>query len=122
MEMPLYHMPNPRTIGLLVWQRALSFVKKAGTIILAISMVIWALSVFPGGDLQTSFLARLGQIVAPVGKWMGMDWRLTVALLTSFLAKENSIATLGVLFGSSETRAWRRPWLPRTRPPQGWLS
>ena len=99
MEMPLYHIPNARTIGLLVWQRSLSFVKKAGTTILAISVVIWALSVLPGGDLQTSYLARLGQLVAPVGSWMGMDWKLTVALLTSFMAKENSIATLGVLFG-----------------------
>ena len=99
MEMPLYHIPNARTIGLLVWQRSLSFVKKAGTTILAISVVIWALSVLPGGDLQTSYLARLGQLVAPVGGWMGMDWKLTVALLTSFMAKENSIATLGVLFG-----------------------
>jgi ferrous iron transport protein B len=101
MEMPLYHLPNARTIGLLVWQRSLSFIKKAGTVILAMSVVIWALSVLPGGDLQTSFLARIGQLVAPVGQWMGMDWRLTVALLTSFMAKENSIATLGVLFGNS---------------------
>ncbi len=102
MEMPLYHLPNGRTIGLLVWQRAVSFLKKAGTVILAMSVAIWVLSVLPGGTLETSFLARLGNLVAPLGKWMGMDWRLMVALLTSFLAKENSIATLGVLFGSSE--------------------
>lgn len=102
MELPLYHLPNGRTIGLLVWQRVLSFVKKAGTAILAMAVVIWALSVLPGGNLQTSYLARLGQLVAPVGQWMGMDWKLTVALLTSFFAKENSIATLGVLFGSAE--------------------
>jgi ferrous iron transport protein B len=101
MELPLYHIPNKRTIGMLVWQRSLSFVKKAGTIILAMSVGIWVLSKLPGGDLQTSYLARLGMLVAPVGRWMGMDWRLTVALLTSFLAKENSIATLGVLFGHS---------------------
>ncbi len=79
---------------------ALAFLlQKAGTIILAMSVAIWVLSVLPGGDLQTSYLARLGQLVAPVGRWMGMDWKLTVALLTSFLAKENAIATLGVLFG-----------------------
>ena len=100
MEMPLYHLPNWRTIGMLVWQRSLSFLKKAGTTILAISVVVWALSVFPGGNLQTSFLAQLGYIFEPVGHWMGLDWRLMVALITSFLAKENAIATLGVLFGS----------------------
>ncbi len=102
MELPLYHVPNARTIALLVWQRAQSFVKKAGTIILAMSIGVWLLSMLPNGDLQTSYLARLGELAAPVGSWMGMDWRLTVALLTSFLAKENAVATLGVLFGFSE--------------------
>jgi ferrous iron transport protein B len=101
MEMPLYHLPNSRTIGLLVWQRSLSFIKKAGSNILALSLVVWLLSVLPGGDLQTSYLVQFGKFVEPVGRWMGFDWRLTVALITSFPAKENAIATLGVLFGSS---------------------
>jgi ferrous iron transport protein B len=101
MEMPLYHIPNGRTIGLLVWQRSLSFLKKAGTTILAISIVVWALSMLPGGSLRTSYLAQLGHWIEPVGRWMGLDWRLTVALLTSFMAKENAIATLGVLFGGN---------------------
>jgi ferrous iron transport protein B len=101
MEMPLYHLPNGRTIGLLVWQRTVSFLKKAGTTILGISMIVWALSVLPGGNLDTSFLAYIGRRLEPIGAWMGLDWRLTVALLTSFVAKENSIATLGVIFGSS---------------------
>jgi ferrous iron transport protein B len=102
MELPLYHIPNARTLGLLIWQRSLSFLRKAGTVILAMSLIVWILSVFPGGNLQTSFLARLGSIVEPVGRLMGLDWKLTVALLTSFLAKENAIATLGVLFGQSQ--------------------
>ncbi|MFH1524143.1 MAG: ferrous iron transport protein B [Chloroflexota bacterium] len=101
MEMPLYHLPNARTIGLLVWQRTLSFVKKAGTAILAMSLLVWVLSFLPNGDLNTSYLARFGQFLEPVGKWMGLDWRLTVALITSFPARENAIATLGVLFGNS---------------------
>lgn len=102
MELPLYHIPNPRTLGLLVWQRSISFLRKAGTVILAMSLAIWVLSVFPGGSLQTSFLARLGYLLAPIGHWMGLDWKLTVALLTSFMAKENAIATLGVLFGMGQ--------------------
>lgn len=101
MEMPLYHAPNLRTIGLLVWQRSLSFVKKAGTIILLVSLVVWVLSFLPDGQIETSYLARIGQFLEPVGRWMGFDWRLTVSLLTSFPAKENAIATLGVLFGST---------------------
>ncbi len=100
--MPLYHIPNPRTVGLLVWQRSLSFLKKAGTTILGISVVIWVLSYLPGGSLDQSYLASIGKFLEPIGKWMGFDWRLTVALLTSFPAKENAIATLGVLFGSGQ--------------------
>jgi ferrous iron transport protein B len=103
MELPLYHIPNARTLGLLIWSRTLSFIRKAGTAILAMSVAIWILSVLPGGSLQTSFLARLGALLAPVGRWMGLDWKLTVALLTSFMAKENAVATLGVLFGMGKS-------------------
>ena len=101
MEMPLYHIPNFRTVGLLVWQRSLSFLKKAGTTILVASVLVWGLSYLPSGDLNNSYLAIFGKWLSPVGKWMGFDWRLTVALISSFPAKENAIATLGVLFGSS---------------------
>jgi ferrous iron transport protein B len=101
MELPLYHIPNMRTVGLLVWQRSLSFLRKAGTVILAVSAVIWLLSYFPDGNLNNSILAHIGKFLEPVGRWVGFDWRLTVALLTSFPAKENAIATLGVLFGSA---------------------
>ncbi|MEW5940126.1 MAG: ferrous iron transport protein B [Chloroflexota bacterium] len=101
MEMPLYHLPNSRTIGLLVWSRSLSFIKKAGTNILAMALVVWALSILPNGNLNDSFLVQFGKWISPVGAWMGFDWRLTVALITSFPAKENAIATLGVLFSSS---------------------
>ncbi len=101
MEMPLYHIPNARTIGLLVWQRSMSFVKKAGTAILGMSLVVWVLSFLPNGDLNTSFLAQFGKMFEPVGRLMGFDWRLTVSLITSFPAKENAIATLGVLFGNA---------------------
>jgi ferrous iron transport protein B len=102
MEMPLYHLPNWRTIGLLVWWRLLGFLQKAGTIILAVSVVVWALATLPHGEIETSYLATLGNAIAPLGALMGMDWRALVALLTSFVAKENSVATLGVLYGVTE--------------------
>ncbi len=101
MEMPLYHIPNLRTIGLLVWQRSLAFVRKAGTTILTMALIIWALALLPTGELQSSFLAQFGRFIEPVGRLMGFDWRLSVALLTSFPAKENAVATLGVLFGQA---------------------
>ncbi|MDY7041324.1 MAG: ferrous iron transport protein B [Chloroflexota bacterium] len=105
MELPLYHVPNWRTIGLLVWQHSLAFLKKAGTLILVMAVIVWALSYWPGGDVETSFLARFGRLLEPVGALMGMSWRMIVALLTSFIAKENSLATLGILYGTGEEEA-----------------
>ena len=102
MEMPLYHFPNARTIAMLVWQRLWSFISKAGTTILAMAVAVWALSVLPHGDFATSYLVQFGRLVAPVGDWMGLDWRLAVALIASFPAKENAIAALGVIFGGSD--------------------
>ena len=102
MELPLYHVPNWRTIGLLVWQRSLAFFKRAGTVILVVSVVLWGLSALPTGEIESSFLARIGQFLAPLGALMGLSWRMMVALLASFIAKENSIASLGILFGAGE--------------------
>jgi len=61
--------------------------------------VVWVLSYFPEGSIEESFLADIGRWLEPVGKLMGLDWQIMVALLTSFVAKENTIATLGVLLG-----------------------
>jgi len=54
------------------------------------------------GEIETSWLGTIGKFIAPVGEWMGLPWGMLVALLTSFVAKENTIATLGVLYGSPE--------------------
>lgn len=102
MEMPLYHVPNARTIGMYVWRNTLTFLKKAGTLIVLVSVVIWALSHYPGSTPRESVLGVVGRGLEPMGAVMGLgDWRLIVALLSSFMAKENSVATLGVLFGGS---------------------
>jgi ferrous iron transport protein B len=87
---------------MLVWQRAVAFFRRAGTIILIVSVAVWALSWLPTGEIETSYLAQLGHLLTPLGALMGMDWRMMVALLTSFAAKENSIATLGILYGAGE--------------------
>jgi ferrous iron transport protein B len=102
MELPLYHLPNLRTISLQVWHRTLAFIRHAGTIILAVSVAVWILASIPGSTIEESLLAGLGKLLAPLGQLMGLDWRMMVALLTSFLAKENTIATLGVLYYTGE--------------------
>lgn len=100
MELPLYHLPNLRTIGMYVKDNVLGFLKKAGTTILVATLFVWALSYFPTGKVMTSYLSMVGKFLAPIGGWMGMPWPFFVALLTSFVAKENTIATLGVLYGN----------------------
>jgi ferrous iron transport protein B len=103
MELPLYHLPNPRIIGMVTWQNTMAFVKRAGTIILVVSLVIWFLSYVPNGDINTSYLADIGKFLEPLGKLMGFNWQAMVALLSSFIAKENTIATLGTLLGGGGT-------------------
>ncbi len=105
MEMPLYHRPNARTIGLLVWQRTIGFVKHAGSLILIMSLIIWASANIPTGHIETSLLGSIGKALEPIGAQLGLSWQLLVALLASFIAKENSIATLGILYGTGENTA-----------------
>jgi len=102
MELPLYHRPDLKTIGLVVWGRTMAFVRKAGSVILIFSVVIWFLSNVPGGKIETSVLAWIGHRIEFLGLPMGLDWRMIVALLSSVVAKENSIASLGVLYNVGE--------------------
>jgi len=97
MELPLYHIPNPKIIGMVTWQNTMAFIKRAGTIILIVSLAVWALSMAPHGDINTSFLSQIGRFLEPLGRLMGLNWQMMVALLSSFIAKENTIASLGTL-------------------------
>lgn len=98
MELPLYHTPDFRTISIVVWHRTVAFVKKAGTVILVFSIILWIISNVPSGTVEKSILGRIGMFLEPVGKPLGLDWRMLVALLSSVIAKENSVATLGILY------------------------
>jgi ferrous iron transport protein B len=102
MELPRYHAPNWRTVLMATWQRVRAFVVLAGTAILAVSLVVWALSNFPGDNIEDSILGVVGRGLEPVGGLLGLDWQMIVALMTSFVAKENTIATLGVVLGAGE--------------------
>lgn len=120
MELPLYQKPNIKTITMAVWSSMVAFVKKAGTIILAMSMVIWVFSYLPYGNVETSLLAMAGRWIEPAGRPLGLDWKMITALFSSLVAKENSIATLGVLYGLGEEGI--RPLLARYMPPASALS
>ena len=115
MELPAYHWPTVGNVLRSVWERAWSFIKKAGTIILLSTIVLWFLMGFgwEGGsfgmveELNNSILAKIGSaiawIFAPLG-WTkaGEGWKMAVAAVTGLIAKENVVATFGMLFGFAE--------------------
>ncbi|HOJ43105.1 MAG TPA: ferrous iron transport protein B, partial [Syntrophorhabdaceae bacterium] len=102
MELPLYHKPNFKTILLAVWSRLFAFIKKAGTVILAFSVLMWIMSNIPSGNIESSMLSWLGKILEPVGSIIGLNWKMMVALLSSIIAKENAVASLSVLYNAGE--------------------
>ena len=111
MELPAYHMPTFSNILRTTWERGWSFIKKAGTIILLSAMVLWFLQNFgfENGsfgmieDLNHSILATFGNIFAWIFTPLGFgNWQSTVAAMTGLIAKENIVATFGVLLGSPE--------------------
>jgi ferrous iron transport protein B len=102
MELPLYHRPDLKVILSSVWNRTLAFVKKAGTVILVFSIVLWIVAYVPHGTVDTSILSWFGRTLEPLGAVMGLSWKMIVALLASIVAKENSVATLGILYAVGE--------------------
>jgi ferrous iron transport protein B len=100
LELPHYHSPNIRTIWRQVYRSIIAFIKKAATLIVSFTVLIWVLSHYPGGTIETSFLGRFGQFIQPIGTWMGMDWRLLTSLLASSVSKEAVMATMSVVYNA----------------------
>jgi ferrous iron transport protein B len=101
MELPLYHKPNLRTILSGVRTRLELFIRSTAGYILAALVLVWAVSYFPGGSLEGSYLYMAGRRLEPVGALFGFDWRFVVALMSSFVAKETTAGTLAMLFSVS---------------------
>jgi ferrous iron transport protein B len=131
LEMPPYRVPNFLTIFQTIWSRAWLFVQRAGTVILAISIILWALATFPrtpvksvsetraqatasqgaadtgapaeeaevqGEQLRNSFAGRLGRLIEPVIEPLGFDWKMGIALISSFAARETLVSTLSIIY------------------------
>ena len=127
MELPPYRLPNIRTIFQNMLTRAWLFVKRAGTVILAISIVLWALMYFPRSQqsavsdqqstqptqvaeiassdlapesqqIQNSYAGKLGHVIEPVIRPLGFDWKIGVALIASFAAREVLVSTLSIIY------------------------
>ena len=101
LEMPPYRLPAWQPLLRNAWHRCQHFVTKAGSIIVSVTIVVWILGYFPnhGADLGSSWLGQMGHWIAPIFAPLGLDWRYGVAILTSFLAREVFVGTLGTLFG-----------------------
>ena len=113
MELPAYHWPTVSNVLRSMWERGWSFIKKAGTIILMSTIVLWFLMNFGWVDgsfgmleaeqLNDSILASIGSIIAPLFAPLGWgDWKMAVAAVTGLIAKENVVGTFGILFGFGE--------------------
>lgn len=122
MELPPYHAPLGKNVFRATWERSSSFVKKAGTLILASSVILWFLQAFSlsGGlfhmtsDNNTSLLAYLGRSIAPIFAPLGFGhWQAAVASLTGLLAKENIVATFGILYGYVDVSANGSQYWPK---------
>lgn len=108
MELPVYRMPVWRSVLLQVWERAVLYIKKAGTVILAASVLMWALFTFPlvekgtaldpAEQMEQSFAGHIGHAVEPLIEPIGFDWKNGVALLAGFAAKEIVVSTMGTLY------------------------
>ena len=101
LELPSYRLPEVRPIISKSLDRAMHFIQKAGSVIFAVTVVVWFLGYFPNGgeDLSSSWLAALGRFIEPVFSPLGLDWRYGVAIIASFLAREVFVGTLGTIFG-----------------------
>lgn len=114
MELPPYHVPSGKNIYRATWERASSFVAKAGTLILASSVILWFLQAFGinngslamVSDNNSSLLAYVGRIIAPIFAPLGFGhWQAAVASIAGLLAKENIVASFGILYGINDSAA-----------------
>ncbi|MBR5652149.1 MAG: ferrous iron transport protein B [Bacteroidales bacterium] len=110
MELPPYRMPTTKAVLRHTWEKGKEYLKKMATIILAASIIIWALGYFPNHNrydtakeqMENSYLGKIGKVIEPVMKPCGFDWRQSVSLLAGTAAKEVVASTMGVLYASSE--------------------
>lgn len=113
LELPTYRWPSLRTLAVTVWQRAMLFVRRAGTVIMALSIVLWAMATYPRAavdptlpevvqaeqQLEGSLLGRVGKVIEPVVRPLGYDWKIGVSIAASFAAREVFVSTMGTIYG-----------------------
>jgi ferrous iron transport protein B len=110
LELPAYHWPNLRNLAIGLWQRVEIFMSRVGTIILALMVILWALSSFPapppgatGPAIQYSIAGHLGAWLAVIFKPIGFNWQISIALVPGLAAREVAVGALGTVYALSAT-------------------
>ena len=105
-ELPRYHRPRVRTLIHVMWERSILFVRKAGTVILAMSIIMWALTNYPKTPTNTghmpiehSIAGRIGKAIEPIVAPIGFDWRIGVSALSSLVAREVFVSSMATIYG-----------------------
>ncbi len=112
LEMPPYRLPSLRSLGLRLFDRARIFLRRAGTVIMATSIILWILASLPLQDgepppIAESVVGTVGRTIEPVIEPLGFNWRIGVGLITSLAAREVIVGTLGTLYGMEEDEGSR---------------
>lgn len=108
LELPSYKAPALRGILLHMWERTWLFVRRAGTVILGLSILLWAAATYPKSEgtkseqLAHSVAGRLGHVIEPVIKPLGYDWKIGIGIITSFAAREVFVSTMSVIYSVEE--------------------
>ncbi len=107
LELPPYRLPTVRSLFFHMWDKTRVYLRKMGGVILVASVLLWAFSAFPrvegrAPELSESYIGRLGRLIEPALAPLGFDWRMDVALVTGFVAKEVVVSSLGVLYSVGE--------------------
>ncbi len=112
LELPAYSMPSARVLLASAWQRVRLFLRRAGTVIFAISLVLWALARFPQPaagarvtaeqQLAQSALGRIGHAIEPAVRPLGYDWKIGVSMIASFAAREVFVSTMGTIYSAAD--------------------
>jgi len=110
LELPNYHWPHLRNLGIGLWERALIFITRVGTIILALMVILWFLSSFPappagavGPAIQYSIAGKLGQLLQVIFAPIGFNWQISIALIPGLAAREVAVGALGTVYALSAT-------------------
>jgi len=132
LELPPYRLPSWKTVAIRMWERAGLFLRRAGTIILSLSILLWALATFPKPSkadatpaeaLEQSAAGQMGRLLEPAIRPLGYDWKIGIGLIGSFAAREVFVSTMSIVYnvesGNDENTAPLRDTMRNERRPNG---